>query len=531
MPKEQPNKHPKVQSKAKPTVNVLIVGAGPTGLTLACLLARNSVSIRIVETSPEPQTGSRGKGLQPRTLELLDDLGIIDRIVSNGSFRLPIQFYDESGNPRQESMVGPSEPRPDQPYPGTLLTPQWRVEESLRLKLKDFGEGVEFGTELKHFAQDEDCVTAELSTPDGPSQIHAKWLVGCDGGKSAVRHLAGIEFLGETLDKIRMLVGDVHISGLDRSHWHIWSSAPSFLALCPLPLTDVFQYQAAIPPDDDGTVSLERYQALITAQTNQPNIKLLDAGWMSLWRANIRMVNRYRVGRVFLAGDAAHVHSPAGGQGMNTGMQDAFNLAWKLALVIDDADPSLLETYQEERLPIAAGVLGLSTELMQHWATRKMVFPVDERTSQLGLNYRDSKLTLDTRPDGDGLCAGDRAPEAPGLQGPAGPCRMFDLLRGPHATILGFGERWRVIIDTCKTRFGNKIKGYILTETPARADHFVDAAGHARAAYHDDTLFVVRPDNYIGLATQSENADDIISYVTKLLGESVSQSPAQSADA
>jgi 2-polyprenyl-6-methoxyphenol hydroxylase-like FAD-dependent oxidoreductase len=527
MPKEQP--------KEKLTVDVLIVGAGPTGLTLACLLGRSDVSFRIVETSPEPQTGSRGKGLQPRTLELLDDLGVIDRIVSNGSFRLPIRFYDESGNARQEAIRGPSEPRPDQPYPGTLLTPQWRVEESLRLRLEDFGARVEFGTELKRFVQDEDAVTAELSTPDGPSQIHAKWLVGCDGGKSAVRRLAGIEFLGETLDKIRMLVGDVHISGLDRSHWHIWSGTTNFLALCPLPSTDLFQYQAAIPPDDDGTVSLERYQELITAQTKQPDIKLLDAGWMSLWRANIRMVNRYRVERVFLAGDAAHVHSPAGGQGMNTGMQDAFNLAWKLALVIDGADSSLLETYQEERLPIAAGVLGLSTELMQQWATRKIIFPVDERTSQLGLNYRDSKLTLDTRPDGDGLRAGDRAPEAPELQGPAGPCRMFDLLRGSHATILGFGERWQVIIDTCKARFGNKVKAYILVETKERADHYanhyVDSAGHARTAYREDTLFVVRPDNYIGLATQSENADDIASYLTKLLGASVTQSAAQSADA
>jgi 2-polyprenyl-6-methoxyphenol hydroxylase-like FAD-dependent oxidoreductase len=256
-----------------------------------------------------------------------------------------------------------------------------------------------------------------------------------------VRHLVGIDFLGETLETYRMLVGDVRVAGLDREHWHIWRSAEGFLALCPLPSTDAFQFQASIAPGQKSEITLDNYQQLLESRTKRSDLTLSDLGWMSLWRANVRMVNRYRAGRVFLAGDAAHVHSPAGGQGMNTGIQDAFNLGWKLAAVIGGANGELLETYERERLPIAARVLGLSTELMNAVVTtRTIAFRRDDETLQLGLRYRDSPLALELRPEGSRLRAGDRAPDAPGLVGPQGACRIFDLLRGPHVTLLGLGN-------------------------------------------------------------------------------------------
>jgi 2-polyprenyl-6-methoxyphenol hydroxylase-like FAD-dependent oxidoreductase len=498
--------------------DVLIVGAGPTGLTLACLLARRRVDFRIIDASPTPPAGSRGKGLQPRSLELFDDLGIVEQVVANGLFGLPVRFYDEAGNPRVEDLYQNRSPRPDAPYLKPLLTPQWRVEAALREKLDELGRRPEFGTGLAGFHQNENGVTADVLGPAGSETIRAGWLVGCDGGSSLVRRSAGIDFLGETLETYRKLVGDVRVTGLDRDHWHIWRSTEGFLALCPLPSTDMFQFQAGVGPDQESDATLDTFQRLTEQRTARDDIRLSAPAWMSLWRANIRMVNRYRTGRVFLAGDAAHVHSPAGGQGMNTGIQDAYNLAWKLAAVIGGVDAALLDTYEQERLPIAAWVLGISTQLMTSAvATRTIAFRRDEETLQLGLGYRECGLTQDMRPAGDGLRAGDRAPDAPGLTGPGGSCRVFDLLRGPHATLLGFGARWQPLIETCKARFIDGLKGYVLVGAPGDPRHYLDAEGHARAAYHDDTLFVVRPDNYVGFAIEVADGEAIVDYLTKIL--------------
>jgi 2-polyprenyl-6-methoxyphenol hydroxylase-like FAD-dependent oxidoreductase len=498
---------------------VLIVGAGPTGLTLACLLARRGVDLRIIDASPTPPAGSRGKGLQPRSLELLDDLGVVEPVLANGVFGLPACLYDEAGNAHVEDLYEKRPPRPDAPYLRPLLIPQWRVEEALRNKLEELGARVEFATELTGFAQDEDGVTADVVGPSGPATIRARWLVGCDGGKSAVRRLAGIDFLGETLETHRMLIGDVRVTGLDREHWHIWRSADGFLALCPLPSTDMFQFQAGIAPGQESDAALDTYQSLVERRTGRRTIRLSEPGWMSLWRANIRMVDRYRAGRVFLAGDAAHVHSPAGGQGMNTGIQDAYNLGWKLAAVIGGANVALLDSYEEERLPIAAWVLGISTELMTSAvAARTITFRRDEQTLQLGLGYRQSTLSCDMRRNAEGLRAGDRAPDAPGLLGPRGPCRMFDLLRGPQVTLLGFGAQWQPLIENCEARFAGAVKGYVVVGTAGDAQHYVDTEGHARAAFHDGTLFIARPDNYVGLATEVAHTEAITAYLSRILG-------------
>jgi 2-polyprenyl-6-methoxyphenol hydroxylase-like FAD-dependent oxidoreductase len=498
-------------------IDVLIVGAGPTGLTLACVLARRGINFRIIDAFPAPPTGSRGKGAQPRSLELFDDLGIVDRVIANGRFGLPIRTYDEGGNSKVDDLYAQRRPRSDAPYVSSLITPQWRIEETLRGKLEELDAQVEFGVELTGFEQDADGVTAQLQGAKGATTARARWLVGCDGGKSTVRHLAGIAFLGETLETYRMLVGDVKASGLDRDHWHIWRSAAGFFALCPLPSTEVFQLQASIAPGQESEPSLDTFQKLVEQRTHRNDIRLSDPTWMSLWRANIRMVDHYRVGHVFLAGDAAHVHSPAGGQGMNTGIQDAYNLGWKLAAVLDGANAELLDTYERERLPIAAWVLGISNDIMAATVkTGTIAFSRDEQTLQLGLGYRNSSLTLDARPDGDGLRAGDRAPDAPGLIGPDGACRMFDLLRGPQVTLLGFGSRWQPLIETCKARFASKVQGYVIVAAPSAEGYHVDEEGHARAAYADDTLFVVRPDNYVGMATMEMSVPPVMTYLTKI---------------
>jgi 2-polyprenyl-6-methoxyphenol hydroxylase-like FAD-dependent oxidoreductase len=506
---------------------VLITGAGPTGLTLACTLARAGVSVRIVDASAAPPIGSRGKGLQPRSLELFDDLGIVERVLANGMFNLPVCHYDESGIPKIEQLHEQRASRPDAPYTASLVIPQWRIEEALREKLESLGVRVEFGMELTALAQDSTGVTAELSVSGRKISVRTQWLVGCDGGKSIVRHLVGISFLGETLESYRMLVADVRASAIDRDHWHIWRSAEGFMALCPLPSTDVFQYQASVAPGQESEASLDVLQRTLEQRTDRSDIRLSNATWISLWRANIRMVDKYRDGRIFLAGDAAHVHSPAGGQGMNTGIQDAYNLGWKLAAVVAGADESLLDTYQQERLPIAAWVLGISNRLLAVTvATRTIAFNRDDQTLQLGLNYRESVLSRDTRPDGPGLRAGDRAPDALRLIGPTGPCRVFDLLRGPHATLLGFGAQWQQLIENRVAASRGQLRGYVIVDRSTNPAHYSDRDGNAHAAYAQDTLFVVRPDNYVGLATREVDESALTDYLRVRLLHGRQASPA-----
>lgn len=499
-----------------PDTDVLIVGAGPTGLTLACTLAQRKVRFRLIEASPWPQAGSRGKGVQPRTLEMFDALDMVDRVIANGSFDIDTLQYDETGAttkvPRRYLP-----PRPDAPWLSALLIPQYRVEEALRDKLDELGGQVEFGVTLSGHTQDDDGVTARLAGPEGEETVRAGWLVGCDGGKSSIRQQAGISFLGETHEAIRMMLGDVRLTGLDRDHWYMWRSVEGFLALCPLPSTDTFQLQASIAPGQEDQPSREAFQRLVDRRTGRQDIRVEEVAWESMWRANVRMVDRYRAGRVLLAGDAAHVHSPAGGQGMNTGIQDACNLGWKLAAVLGGVDASLIDTYGEERLPIASWVLGISNELMNAAiAARGLLLSRDEKTLQLGLGYRHGSLSQDRRPDGEGLRAGDRAPDAPGLSGIGESTRIFDLLRGPHITLLGFGTRWRSVVDACAALFGESLRSYVIAASPDDAADFVDEQSHARAAYGDDALFVIRPDNYVGLVVADTDPAPVIDYLRRI---------------
>jgi hypothetical protein len=198
---------------------------------------------------------------------------------------------------------------------------------------------------------------------------------------------------------------------------------------------------------------------------------------------------------------------------MNTGIQDAYNLGWKLTAVLRGCDAKLLDTYQEERLPIAAWVLGLSTELMNAAAkTLTLQFRRDEQTLQLGLNYRHSSLSVDTHPERDGLRAGDRAPEAPGLEGPLGECRMFDLLRGSHWIVIGMGTRWVDVIRAV-TAAQENVKGYVIGSERNDGSHYFDRDGHAAAVYGDSNLFIIRPDNYVGLVTDIADANQIREYL------------------
>jgi len=508
-------------------VPVLIVGSGPTGLMLACDLARRGVDFRIIDKAPSYFSGSRGKGLQPRSLEILDDLGVVNQILAHGRFHLPFRAYDGATVLGDHDMHEGRHPTPDVPYASTLIIPQWRVEEILRLRLAEWDKQVELATELVALEQDDDVVTATLTRDDIEERVRSKYLIAADGGRSFVRKLLDVGFEGETWKDERMLVGDVRVDGLDRDHWHSWPKhKDGWVALCPLPSTESFQIQAQIPPQEEAEPSLETFQQIIDERTGRSDLKLYDPTWLSLYRANVRMVDRYRVGRVLLAGDAAHVHSPAGGQGMNTGIQDAYNLGWKLGAVLNGAEVSVLDTYEEERLPIAASLLGITTRLHRQTFSNdpKEKMRRGPETLQLELNYRDSSLSRQDNLISTPLQAGDRAPDAPLLDHRGDQVRLFDQFRGPWFTLLSFGSHDVTGLNEVGKRYEQNLRVYTIDRSPSGAAvsdaQLIDQQGHARNAYggEDGALFLIRPDGYIGAIGDSRSIGFVDSYLKQIYG-------------
>ncbi|MFF4318182.1 FAD-dependent oxidoreductase [Streptomyces sp. NPDC001568] len=452
--------------------DVLVVGAGPTGLALAVDLARRGVRALVVERADRLFPGSRGKGLQPRTLEVLDDLGLHDAVRAAGAPYPVGMVWQDGARQGEHAMFDPGEPDEGSPYATPWMVPQWRTQEILHGRLRELGAAVAFGRELVGLSQDADGVTARFASG---APVRARYAVAADGGRSAVRRTLGIGMTGETVDPSAMLVADVRITGLDRDHWHLFPPAPGggYLSVCPLAGTDDFQVMAQFP-EGEPDLSLDGIRTAVAARSHLAPTDVTEVRWASDFRPRAAMADRFRAGRVFLAGDAAHVHSPAGGQGLNTSVQDAYNLGWKLGAVLSGGAPeALLDTYEEERLPVAADMLGLSTRV-HRGETRR-----GGATSQLGLGYRDSSLAVETRaglPE-EALRAGDRAPD--GLRDGV---RLFTEFRGPHWTLLTVGP------DTTTPGTG-------LRDSPA-----VRAVRIPSYGAYGDGVFLIRPDGYVGWA-------------------------------
>lgn len=413
---------------------VLVSGAGAAGLTLGIDLARRGVPFVLVDKAPQPFVGSRGKGIQPRSQEVFEDLGVIDRIVAAGG-EYPVQRYYTEDGPVDRPVVVQDPPTAAEPYQIALLVPQFLTERVLRDRLAELGHAVRYDHELLGFEHDGDGVTARVATPDGELVVRAKYLVGADGGSSFVRKSLGIGFEGKTLG-VRAIVADMYVDGLSTEFWHRWGEdTPAQVSVCPLYGTEMFQLQAPVPFDVDVDLSADGLTGFLRERTGRDDVTVTSVSWASVFSMNARVADTYRQGRVFLAGDAAHVHPPTGGQGLNTSLQDAYNLGWKLAAVLGGAEESLLATYEEERRPVAEEVLGLSTRLLRE-ARQRMVR--GREGSQLDVGYPYSSLAV-ADPDRDkGVLAGDRAPDAP-VTGAGGlPTRLFTLFQGPHWTLLGY---------------------------------------------------------------------------------------------
>ncbi|KAF9038153.1 FAD binding domain-containing protein [Panaeolus papilionaceus] len=524
---------------------VLISGAGPTGLVLAIMLRKNGIPVRIIDKLPTPQRGERGSGISPRTIELHHILGTAPKILQ-AAIPVPLcRFYDpEDGiTPLKTFDLMPNkEPTAHTPLGNYVMLGQNHHERILRDTLEELGTIVEHGTELQTFSQTESGVQATLThhSHDKTSleTIETPWLVGTDGAHSIVRKTLGLQFLGETKVEQRMLFCDIKVKGPRREFIESWGDrSKGFVFSRPSGQDDVLWILFSGSDLDVDNIHNSREKILETfySISKRRDIEFGDLLSSAIWTPNIRMVQKMRVERVIVLGDAAHCHSPAGGQGLNASIQDAINLGWKLSLVYHGkASSRLLETFDEERLPVIAAMLNKTTELMEQTIKSEQGIYTPRGTDlfQLGVNYRDSSIVLGAQPP-EGLkrwpaynqesetaaLPGDRAPDAPSLlnarEGKT--TRLFDVLSPSQHTILCFGTEGNslaVLVDELKKLPRGTIQvARILAQSDQLAscrgsDHnfdivLQDKGGYVASGYHVDDpshplAIVIRPDGIVG---------------------------------
>jgi 2-polyprenyl-6-methoxyphenol hydroxylase-like FAD-dependent oxidoreductase len=339
--------------------DVLVVGAGPTGLTAATALRRLGVDVTLLDAAAGIRTESRAAGVQPRTLEQLARIGVADALIDRG-----LRGEGFVAATPDETLVRIPFGDLDTPYPFVLLVPQHDTEQVFGEALTKAGGHVLRAHRVLDVDPGYDAVDVSVADPDGlVRSIRARYVIGCDGLHSGVRTGAGIEFTGEQGAQHNALA-DIRATGLEGPPTVRFTFSPhGMLLLSPLP--DGLLRVVATVHEPAAGYDRDAVQRLLDERgpADTP-LRVDEVVQSSPYRVSTRLAERFRAGRIFLAGDAAHVHSPAGGQGMNTGIQDAVNLAWKLAAVLDGtAPPELLDSYDPERRPVAAGLLGFTAQL------------------------------------------------------------------------------------------------------------------------------------------------------------------------
>lgn len=484
--------------------DVLIVGAGPVGLVMAIELARYGVAVRIVDKASERTDKSKALVLWSRTLELLARSGCSAGLVEAGYQVTSVNIVANGKRVAHFTLDQISTP-----YPYGLMLPQSETERVLDEFLNSLGVKVERPVEMTHFVTSPDKVASTLRHADGSEEtVESAWLVGCDGAHSTIRHQLGMEFKGIS-SPIDWVLADIHLEGLERAPeiniiWH----SDGVLVTFPIAADRYRIIADAGNVDEDAApaeVTLEQVQAILDKRFPE-KVRATHPVWLSSFRINERKIANYRAGRVFLAGDAAHVHSPAGGQGMNTGIQDACNLAWKLALVTRGAcSEALLDSYSPERSPIAEAVLKvtgritdmatLTGEMAQsirnHVASlvlglspvRKLAAGI---TSEVSIGYPHSPLNG----------AGDHQDPAPGYRAP---------IRASESPV-GAGETPRFVLfaerDGMPPRLMECHAGLLDPQL--------------RPPYEAGGLWLVRPDGYTALSARRGIWDRVEAYLEHL---------------
>ena len=535
---------------------VLIVGAGPTGLVLAGQLARLGVTFRVIDKNPHPSTTSKAIGLQYRVSEVLDWMGLTDQFRTRGvTLTAGVSCYVKGAKlltlrpGRLNARVGKGAF-----VPRALIIPQSETEAILGESLCERGGRVEWGTGFVDFKHVPGGVVSRIQRADGTeTMVQSKYLVSCEGAHSLIRKQAGFSFEGKTYP-LKFFMADVELNWrYGRDEVHAWMHPDGVLAAMAMPGHNRWRLMI-----DSGTavgegpaeVTLQRVQEILAGRTGERDARAVNPTWLTEFKINCRMVDRFRNDRVFLAGDAAHIHSPSGGQGIVTGVQDAYNLAWKLGAVMRDGAPDrLLDTYGEERLPAAREVLRatdrntnlfFATKTLSRLLRDHVILPVlrlppmQERLvremSQLDKNYRASGLSehQDRRllKLGVRVRAGDRTPDVV-FEDPAtgGRTSLFRLLgRCGLLALVGPGRRgdgrtYRIVESLA--RLG--VDAFALTPSagvplPDGMACLTDVHGDFRRLYgaRGEFVYLIRPDGHVGLFQCPINEDALKTYLARL---------------
>ncbi|MGV9350133.1 FAD-dependent monooxygenase [Streptomyces spiralis] len=514
---------------------VLIAGAGPVGLTAALELRRRGVRCRLVDRLTERLPYARAVGVQPRTLEIWDRMGVVRAALDAA---VPLRGLLVYVNGSQQADIELTLP-PQVPY-GFASLPQDETERILEEHLARYDTHVERGTELVSFEQDAAGVTSRLRAGTGEeTELRSQFLVGCDGAHSLVRERLGLSFQGGTFPEAYLLADveldwDLPAGQAVRALHHTQDGTVDDLLVCvPLPGRSRYRVSMLLHPEAHGDQRPEQAPADEAAHgledAEAPRIEHIEAvlkrlsprpvtasalRWSSVFRIGHRIADRYCDGRVFIAGDAAHIHPPTGAQGMNTGIQDACNLAWKLALTVQGvAQPRLLESYTAERRPVGEEVVART---VRH-ATEGVTAEADDartmllREAQVLVSYRGSPVV---EPAGEARtpAAGDRAPDCGGLRDPlvAHPLRLYDLLRERDHVLLLYaatGEQaaaFDELADLARNTARSALTCYAVlapdVEAPGLLLPFVhDGSGEFRDAYGAESAaaLLIRPDGHL----------------------------------
>lgn len=547
----------------EPQLDALIVGAGPTGLTMALELARHGLRPRIVDKAPHPAQTSRALGVHARTLEYFERIGLADAALAEGR-----KLHGGSIYSQRQRIVHLNFEQLASRFNYILILPQSATERLLAEKLATLGVHVERGVELTAFHQQPAEVDATLRHADGREEaVRVPWLIGCDGAHSQVRHVLNMPFQGHAFEETFSLA-DVRLDGnLPDDEMSVFLSSGDIVALFPMPGERRFRVivERHQGPPAAGEPSLDDFQRALD-EHSPVAARVSDPVWMSHFRISQRQVEHYRRGRVFLAGDASHIHSPVGGQGMNTGIQDAVNLGWKLALVDRGrANNKLLDSYEDERHPVgrlllkATGAMSQAILLrhpvadkLRDW-TASLLTSLDvvqdkirNSLSELGIHYRSSPIVADERSNDwrtaltswmeSGPRAGDRAPDATGMRTADGKeLRLFELLSNTGHVLLvllaktgdaaAARARRQRLAEIAERYRGLFERHTILPPDGAAAaaaydsTAIVDAGGelHRNYSVRDETLILVRPDGYLAYRGEGADPEKLQEYLARIL--------------
>ena len=516
--------------------DVIIVGAGPTGLSLACQLTRYGIDFVVVEKNAGVTPYSKALGVHARTLEIYEQLDLAREAVGRGTIAGKIRLLEKGEIVGEVDLSNIGEGL--SPYPYMLVLEQSENERLLYEYLQNRGRNVLWQSELESLSQDEAGVTATVHDNTGASQIIAgKYLVGCDGPRSPVRNTLGLSFEGSTFERV-FYVADVEIDWkFSHDALHGCLTRNAVVAFFPMAGEKHWRIVGAFPEEfakDEGEILYEEIEARIK-QESQIELDITHVDWFSTYKVHTRHVEKFSSGRCFLAGDSAHIHTPAGGQGMNTGIQDAYNLAWKLALVLKGAAAErILDTYNEERLPNARRLLQTTDRMFNlaagtDWlvnvirttifppmakfilsldAVRKRFFPL---ISQIGISYRESSLS---RHDGDRdfeIRAGDRLPYFL-LDGQS----IYDKLRAPKFHLLTFSDGlsndagdYGKATDEIGSKYADLLDQYLVTLNPQIAEIF---------GTEKPFQVFLRPDNYIAYISPETSSRHLVAYLKEIIG-------------